>query len=238
MPKARDYMKDPLVKKLFDSIVKDDLQVSPSMPKGDIEVHFRPEIKPTDDGLERRLKERRVPTTSKATGPNPKDIVGSTKASITKVSPIAILHCADAMMDGAGKYNPYNWRAKHVTTMNYLDAAIRHIQAYQEGQRCATDSGAHHLGHAMAGCAIVLDAEAHHCLIDDRPNSDGGKAYDLALAEVKAHEMVRSLARAGKLDVFNAAVFKTLGAKSGRIQGKKRNKSGQAKRKKKLVQTT
>lgn len=126
---------------------------------------------------------------------NPKDLIGSTKANLTLISPIALAHCADAMLDGAGKYGPYNWREKRITLMNYIAAALRHLQAFQEGQRCAGDSGAHHLGHAMASCAILLDAEAHGCLIDDRPKSDGGAAYDKVLTIVKDNEAKRKAKR-------------------------------------------
>lgn len=141
--------------------------------------------------IERRISERRVPTTSKATSTNPKDIVGSVKANMLLFPPIALVHAVDAMMDGAGKYDPYNWRAKHITTTNYLHAAIRHIIDYWEGEECAPDSRAKHLGHAIATLGIVLDAEAHGCLINDRPDSDGGKVLGEALAQVAANEKWR-----------------------------------------------
>lgn len=121
---------------------------------------------------------------SKATTANPKDLFGSVKVSFTKVSAIALAHCAHAMMDGARKYGPYNWRAKPVIISIYIDAGMRHMLAFFEGERCAQDSKAHHLGHAMACSAILLDAEAHGCLIDDRPN---GKAiFSRVLEELSA----------------------------------------------------
>ena len=40
------------------------------------------------------------PPTSKATDPNPKNVVGMTKVSISKIPPVALVHCALAMMDG------------------------------------------------------------------------------------------------------------------------------------------
>lgn len=121
---------------------------------------------------------------SKATTVNPKDLFGSVKVSFTKVSAIALAHCAFAMMDGARKYGPYNWRAKPVIVSIYIDAAMRHILAFFEGERLASDSKAHHLGHAMACCAILLDAEAHGCLIDDRPN--GKAVFSRVLEELSA----------------------------------------------------
>lgn len=106
---------------------------------------------------------------SKATTSNPKDLQGLKKVSITKLPYVGILHGAHAMMDGATKYGPYNWREKDVIASIYVDAAFRHLGAWLEGQEEAGDSFVHHLGHVVACCAILLDAQAHGNLIDDRP---------------------------------------------------------------------
>lgn len=112
---------------------------------------------------------------SKATGPNPKDLVGAQKVSITKVPAVAILHCAHAMMDGAYKYGPYNWRDKSIEAHIFVDAAMRHLLDWFEGAEHANDSLAHHLGHAMACSAILLDAMHNDRLIDDRPFIERGR---------------------------------------------------------------
>lgn len=106
---------------------------------------------------------------SKATTINPKDLLGSKKISISKLPPVSIFHAAMAMMNGAEKYGPYNWRAKNVQAEIYVDAALRHIFEWFEGEEIAEDSGVHHLGHAIACCAILLDAQENGNLIDDRP---------------------------------------------------------------------
>lgn len=111
---------------------------------------------------------------SKATTTNPKDLLGVKKISITKLPSVAILHASHAMMNGAAKYGSYNWRAKPVVASIYVDAMLRHILAwFDEKEELASDSGVHHLGHAMACPAILLDAMATGNLIDDRP--DNGK---------------------------------------------------------------
>lgn len=107
---------------------------------------------------------------SKATSNNPKDLLGASKVSITKVPAVAILHTATAMMNGSEKYGPYNWRAKNVSAAIYIDAALRHLFSWFEGEEVAEDSGVHHLGHAMACCAILLDAQSNGNLVDDRPS--------------------------------------------------------------------
>lgn len=107
----------------------------------------------------------------KTKGINPKDLIGSKKVSITKLPPVAILHGAHAMMDGARKYGPYNWREKPILASVYIDAAMRHLEAYFSGEQIAQDSKVHHLGHAIGCCAILLDAEAYGNLVDDRPDN-------------------------------------------------------------------
>lgn len=109
--------------------------------------------------------------TSKADTANPKDLIGATKISLSKVPPVAIAHCSHAMMDGARKYSPYNWRAKAVQAHIYVDAALRHLLDWFDGEEDAPDSKVHHLGHAMACCAILLDCQETGNLIDDRPTT-------------------------------------------------------------------
>ncbi len=121
---------------------------------------------------------------SKALTPNPKDLFGSLKVSLTKLPAVAVAHGAHAMMDGAQKYGPYNWRDKAVIASIYCDAAKRHINNFFEGQRAAKDSEVHHLGHAIACCAILLDAEANGALIDDRPISNNPDILDEVYTEI------------------------------------------------------
>lgn len=136
--------------------------------------------------------------TSKAIGSNPKDLLGAKKPSLSKIPAVALLWESLAMMDGAGKYDPYNWRANAVVASIYVDAAKRHLDLWFEGQRVADDSGCHHLGHARACLGILLDAESTGNLIDDRPivvtdKGDSAAAYQRTLKEVteqipKMHE--------------------------------------------------
>ena len=95
--------------------------------------------------------------------------MGSKKVSLSTVPAVAVAHEACALMDGARKYGPYNWRDKKVVARIYVDACKRHLDAWLEGQETAEDSGVHHLGHARACLAILLDAQETGNLIDDRP---------------------------------------------------------------------
>lgn len=104
---------------------------------------------------------------------NPKDRIGQAKVDFTTIPIIAELHEARAMMNGQMKYGPYNWREHTVSAKIYVAAARRHLAAWWEREEEAPDSGVHHLGHLRACAGILLDAQAHGKLIDDRPASNG-----------------------------------------------------------------
>jgi hypothetical protein len=126
---------------------------------------------------------------------NPKDLIGAKKISLTKMPAVAVLHAAHALMDGAHKYGPYNWRDKAVLATIYVDACERHLRAWLEGEEVAEDSGVHHLGHAIGCLAILLDAQETGKLIDDRPvNSETRGTFARVL--VRLNEVIK--ARAGK----------------------------------------
>lgn len=107
-------------------------------------------------------------------GINPKDLIGANKIDLTLIPPIALQHLAAALTDGDLKYGAYNWRVKPVQARTYVAAAIRHLQDWLEGEEYAQDSLAHHLGHTMACCAILLDASAMGHLVDNRPLANPG----------------------------------------------------------------
>ncbi len=95
------------------------------------------------------------------------------KPGIHGIPPVALLHCGRGMEDGVVKYGLTNWRENSVSAAVYYNAAFRHLASWWDGEQNAADSGVHHLGHVMACCAIILDAEAGGNLIDDRPAVPG-----------------------------------------------------------------
>jgi hypothetical protein len=105
--------------------------------------------------------------------PNPKDLIGAKKVSLSKLPAIAEAYGAHAMMVGAARYGSYNWRANEIQASIYVDAAMRHISSWFEGEEEAADSKVHHLGHALACLGILLDAQETGNMIDDRPASNG-----------------------------------------------------------------
>lgn len=102
---------------------------------------------------------------------NPKTKFGMQKTPLHLIPPPAKVELARAMECGAKKYGPFNWREKRVSCSIYKAAAERHLDAFWDGEDLDPESLAHHLGHAMACCAIVLDALANGMLNDDRPVS-------------------------------------------------------------------
>lgn len=102
---------------------------------------------------------------------NPKDLVGAKKPRLTLVPPSGLIYASLAMANGADKYGSYNWREKKVQAMIYLDAAMRHLQSWQDGEENASDSGVPHLAHALATILILIDAKENDCLIDNRPKA-------------------------------------------------------------------
>jgi hypothetical protein len=100
---------------------------------------------------------------------NPKDLIGRKKCPLSLVPPVSLIYQAEAMRCGAEKYGAYNWRTKKVKATIYVDAALRHIMAYLDGENIALDSARPHIGHALACLGILADATEGGFLEDDRP---------------------------------------------------------------------
>lgn len=112
---------------------------------------------------------RTLPTTEaplKST--NPKDLIGILKPNLAMVPMIAVYTMAKGLADGVRKYGLFNWRESNVQADIYVEAAKRHINAWAACEENAADSGVHHLGHAMACMAILIDAQANKSLVDNR----------------------------------------------------------------------
>lgn len=104
-----------------------------------------------------------------AAGVNPKDLVGRTKPGLHNLPLGPLFEVARAFDDGARKYGAFNWRGNPVLASVYFDAAQRHLSCWMHGNDRASDSGIHHLDHAMACLLIIRDAMQQGSLKDDRP---------------------------------------------------------------------
>lgn len=151
-------------------------------------------------------------------GNNPKDLLGIKKVSITKLPMVGLIHGAHAMMYGAAKYGPYNWRGNAVVASIYIDATLRHLMAwFDQKEEVASDSKVHHLGHVLANMAILLDAMETGNLLDDRPHS--GRAAEVL---ARLNDVVGQTSNAGGNSriVVHAPVGQTQpGGHSGVFEG-------------------
>lgn len=103
--------------------------------------------------------------------PNPKQAFGNKKPRLSLTPMSAQIAQSEAQMDGALKYGEVNWRTDPVEAMTYVDAALRHLRLYENGENLARDTKVRNLGAVMACCAILIDAEVHGTLIDNRNHS-------------------------------------------------------------------
>lgn len=100
---------------------------------------------------------------------NPKDAIGIRKQPMSFVPPNVLQELGLAMMEGALKYGPYNWRSAGVRYSVYYDAAQRHLMQWWEGEDKDPDSGLSHLIKAMACMVVLRDSIKAGNAVDDRP---------------------------------------------------------------------
>lgn len=89
------------------------------------------------------------------------------KPPIGLIPGVALKDEARAFADGRKKYGQWNYK-KGMEWTRVIDAALRHIIAFKEGEDVAPDSGVHHLGHARACLGMLLDYYHNELGTDDR----------------------------------------------------------------------
>lgn len=94
---------------------------------------------------------------------------GMKKVQLGLVPAVAMERIARVLECGAAKYGMYNWRESGIRCTTYVDAMLRHLNAWREGEDLDPESGVSHIAHIAASCCILLDADAHNLLHDDRP---------------------------------------------------------------------
>ena len=79
---------------------------------------------------------------------------------------------AHVMKTGADKYGLRNWRQDKILASTYVAAIARHaLLEWAQGKDADDDSGRHPLAHVAACCLIVMDAQKHDTLLDDRTDT-------------------------------------------------------------------
>jgi hypothetical protein len=102
---------------------------------------------------------------------NPKDVIGSDKVPMGLVPAVTIAYCALGHLEGDLKYGRTNWREAGVRTMIYVDACLRHIEKFKDGEWADPTTNVPHLANALACLSIIIDAHHSGKLNDDRPKS-------------------------------------------------------------------
>ena len=117
---------------------------------------------------------------------NPKDLIGSDKLPLHLWPTTATAMGCIGMLNGMLKYGRTNFRVAGVRATIYIDAALRHLGAWLEGEECDPDDGVPHLAAALSCIAIVVDALAAGKLNDDRMVAGGyRKLVDALTPHVK-----------------------------------------------------
>jgi hypothetical protein len=104
---------------------------------------------------------------------NPKKQYGLQSMPISMWSPLATAYGALGLYNGSLKYGRGNYKAVPVEASIYIDAALRHLLAWAEGEEYDLSDGVPNLGGVLANIAILIDARSIGNLIDDRQISGG-----------------------------------------------------------------
>lgn len=127
---------------------------------------------------------------------NPKACWGAAKANFWGVPSSALIWLGNVMGSGGYKYGFYNYRDTKISASTYHDAIQRHLALYFDGEDLdplidgpgnPPGSGAPHLAHVMACCALLLDAQENGMMVDDR--SKTGNVRRILDQSAKAYAM-------------------------------------------------
>ena len=113
---------------------------------------------------------------------DPKGAAGAVKVPLGLIPPHAMEQTAWVHKLGADKYGPWNWRETGVCASTYVNAILRHLNAWRDGEDLDPESGISHLAHVACSANILMDAEYCGKLQDDRNKAQkhvgGGMSYE------------------------------------------------------------
>ena len=99
---------------------------------------------------------------------DPKGEAGSLKTPLGLIPPRAMEKTAWVHHLGAKKYGAFNWRDTGVYSSTYVNAILRHLNAWRDGEDFDPESGISHIAHIACSCNILMDADYCGKLVDDR----------------------------------------------------------------------
>ena len=100
---------------------------------------------------------------------NPKDAVGVRKVPASVLPRAVLAEIGLGLLEGARKYGRHNYRIAGIRYSVYFDAAMRHLDAWWEGEDVDPDSGLSHVTKALATLTVLRDAMLNDKCTDDRP---------------------------------------------------------------------
>lgn len=89
------------------------------------------------------------------------------KPPISLIPSEVITGMAEVLLMGKNKYGELNWK-KGIKYRRLIDAAHRHLLAFQSGQDEDSESGKSHLLHCMVNLAFLYYFTNHNKKLDDR----------------------------------------------------------------------
>lgn len=89
------------------------------------------------------------------------------KPPLGLISRYALEQEAHVMQYGVNKYGTHNWR-KGMDFSRLVDACLRHVYAFADGEDVDGETGLSHLAHARCCLAFLLEYEGKRIGSDDR----------------------------------------------------------------------
>lgn len=89
------------------------------------------------------------------------------KPPLSLISRTALEEEAKVMEFGKQKYGTHNWRAG-MDFSRLMDAALRHVYAFADGEDMDKETGLSHLAHARCCLAFLLEYQGKRIGKDDR----------------------------------------------------------------------
>jgi hypothetical protein len=94
---------------------------------------------------------------------------------------------------GSKKYRPWDWQ-RGIEWSEYINASLRHILKFADGEDNASDSGLSHLAHAMCSLAFLITFIKEGRGIDDRrSNTDYWNEADKEFLDMDTEEKEKML---------------------------------------------
>lgn len=75
------------------------------------------------------------------------------------VQPLSLNQYVKVLTHGAKKYGADNWKILDNPTHRYFAALLRHLWAWWMGQRHDSETGLHHLAHALCCICFLMEPE-------------------------------------------------------------------------------